>query len=141
VSSFFPQIPDTFAIGVQTCLDKCKIQRTAQPKTQQQPRVVGNGFPAPNNTRRDNEENLNKRAEAPETPEFSEVPVTRPSTISTILASANAQTLEEIAFLLKAVIGVLLTGYVLAWVYFVVPAWRNRRLQASPIALAQDVKA
>ncbi|KAF9649044.1 RmlC-like cupin, partial [Thelephora ganbajun] len=32
------QIPDTFALGVQSCLDKCKIQRGGdQPKKQQQP--------------------------------------------------------------------------------------------------------
>ena len=31
------QIPDTFALGVQSCLDKCKIKRGDQPKYQQQP--------------------------------------------------------------------------------------------------------
>lgn len=131
-------IPDTFALGVQSCLQKCNIQRGNQPKTQQQPRVIGNGFSTPNATRRDLEE-LNKRAEVPVTPEE---PATRSYTVASILAAANAQTLEEIAFLLKAVIGVLLSGYVFAWIYFVVPAWKNRRLQTNGGAIQiDDVKA
>lgn len=134
-------IPDSFAVGVQACLQKCNIQRPNQPKTEQQPRVIGNGFPAPNSTRRDLEElnNFNKRSEVPET---SEEAVTRSSTVASLLSSANAQTLQEIAFLLKAVIGVLLSGYVFAWIYFVVPAWKNRRLQANGGAIQiHDVKA
>jgi oxalate decarboxylase/phosphoglucose isomerase-like protein (cupin superfamily) len=133
-------VPDSFALGVQTCLQKCNIQRGDQPKTQQQPRVLGNGFPT-GAARRDLEElnNFNKRSEVPET---SEEPVTRSSTVASLLSSANAQTLQEIAFLLKAVIGVLLSGYVFAWLYFVVPAWKNRRLQANGGAIQiHDVKA
>jgi hypothetical protein len=109
---------------------------------QQQPRVIGNGFPTGNEKyRRDDEENLSKRSETPEKP------VTSTNRIASILSSANAQTLEEIAFLLKLVIGVLLTGYFFAWIYFVIPSWRNRRLQAELQARApapvyvQDSKA
>lgn len=121
-------IPDAMVLGVQSCLDRCKIQRGNQPKTQQQPRVLGNGFPAPNSTRREVHE-MEKRSEVPVIPDVPEA-ITRSSSIPSFLGSANAQTLEEIAFLLKAVICVLLSGYVLAWVYFVIPSWRNRRLQA-----------
>jgi len=136
-------IPDTFAIGVQSCLDTCKLQRTTQPKTQQQPRVIGNGFPPPNNTRRDTELSFNKRAEVPNEP------VASPSTISSLLTAANLQTLEELVFLLKIVIFVMLSGYVFTWAYFVLPTWRNRRLRAEHQARAdaypsvpfQDVKA
>jgi len=111
-------IPDTFAIGVQTCLDTCKIQRTTQPKTQQQPRVVGNGF-----TRRDLS-SFNKRSEIPEEP------IASPSAITSLLSAANVESLGELVFLLKLVIGVMLSGYVFTWAYFVLPAWRNRKLQA-----------
>lgn len=123
-------IPDAMVLGVQSCLDRCKIQRGNQPKTQQQPRVIGNGFPAPNSTRsnstRRDEHEMAKRSEVPDV--SAEETITR--SIPNFFASANARTLEEIAFLLKAVICVLLSGYVLAWVYFVIPSWRNRRLQA-----------
>ena len=142
--SFSSQIPDSFAIGVQSCLDKCKLQRPAQPKTQQQPRVIGNGFPAPNTTRREVGDNLNKRSEVPEEPLTSTSPVT------SILSAANVQSLGELVFLLKIVLGVMLSGYVFTWVYFVLPTWRNRKLQAelearaaaaSLSATLQDVKA
>jgi len=128
-------IPDTFAIGVQSCLDRCGLQRPAQQKTQQQPRVIGNGFPAPNTTRRE-EASLNKRSQV------SEEPVVPPPANPSLLFSANLQTLEELVFLLKIVICVMLSGYVFTWAYFVLPAWRNRNLQArAPSSLLQDVKA
>jgi hypothetical protein len=141
-------IPDSFAIGVQSCLDKCKIQRGTQPKTQQQPRVLGNGFLATNtttntsgmnHTRRSNEDSYNEAPEAQATPTL---------TIFTLLSSTDAQTLGELVFLLKIVICVLLSGYVFVWAYFVAPAWKNRkaraelqaRTAASPLTPVQDVK-
>ena len=105
--------------------------------TQQQPRVIGNGFPGGNSRRDAPEENLSKRSQVTEEPA-----TTPPSfTVSSILTSANPQTLEEIAFLLKLVVGVLLSGYLFAWIYFVIPAWKSRRLQAQSPVLVQDVKA
>jgi len=127
-------IPDTFAIGIQSCLDRCRIQRTAQPTTQQVPRVIGNGFPASNSSRRD-EGSLNKRSEE------SEEPVASPTPVSSVLFAANLQTLGELVFLLKIVICVMLSGYVFTWAYFVLPTWRNRKLEARAVsAPAQDIK-
>ena len=37
---------------------------------------------------------------------------------------------EELVFFLKLVLCVLLSGYVFVWAYFVIPTWRNRKLQA-----------
>jgi oxalate decarboxylase/phosphoglucose isomerase-like protein (cupin superfamily) len=130
-------IPDTFAIGIQSCLTRCNIQRTAQPTTQQVPRVIGNGFPAPNTTRRD-ESSLNKR-------QISEEPVVSPTPVSSALFAANLQSLGELVFLLKIVVCVMLSGYVFTWAYFVLPTWRNRKLQAELQAHAvsappQDIK-
>lgn len=151
-----PQIPDTFAIGVQTCLDTCKLQRTPQPQTQLVPRVIGNGFPAPNNSRRENEGSLVKRYENPEElveeelVEMEPVVTSSPSTFSSLISAADVQTLGELIFLLKIVMGVMLSGYVFTWVYFVIPTWRSRKLHAELQARAaaaalsaprQDIKA
>jgi len=38
-------IPDNLAIGIDSCLQKCNIQRGPQTTTQQQPRDDGNAFP------------------------------------------------------------------------------------------------
>lgn len=76
-----------------------------------------------------------------------EEPVTPPpSKASSLLSAANVQTLEELVFLLKIVVGVMLSGYVFTWVYFVLPTWRNRKLQSelearAAAALLQDIKA
>jgi oxalate decarboxylase/phosphoglucose isomerase-like protein (cupin superfamily) len=39
-------IPDNIVLGVDECLQRCGIQRTAQPNSQRQPRVSGNAFPS-----------------------------------------------------------------------------------------------
>ena len=108
------------------------------------PRVIGNGFPAPNNTRRDINAILNKRSEVPV--ETLEPMTSSSSSMTSLFSAANVQTLDELVFLLKIVVGVMLSGYVFTWVYFVIPTWRNRKLQAelqarAAAAALQDVKA
>ena len=39
-------IPDNVILGVDECLQRCGITRTAQPNSQRQPRVSGNAFPS-----------------------------------------------------------------------------------------------
>jgi len=133
-------IPDTFAIGVQSCLDKCKIQRGDQPKSQQQPRGGGNEFPA--GKKRSGPGYDDSKLKRSDDAEDRSTPA---SAISSLISSANVQSLEQLVFSLKLVLGVLLSGYVFVWVYFIVPAWRNRRLQARtpipPSVPVQDVKA
>jgi len=149
-------IPDSFAIGVQSCLTKCNIQNTtAQPKTQQQPRVLGNGFDT-NSARKRSGEPSKRSEEAVRVlkrsvgiQEQEEQVVATPATMSSILSSVNPQTIGELVFLLKIVIGVMLAGYVFTWAYFVVPTWKYRRMQAqleaqaaaSSYARLQDDKA
>lgn len=152
-------IPDSFAIGLQSCLDACKLtpSRASQPKTQQQPRVIGNGFTSGNSTRREESE-LSKRAEEDETPVFEDeeiptfeedelfveplIPVAPPSDdYAYFLAAANAEALRELVVLLKAVILVMLSGYVFTWVYFVLPALRRSRASVTPPAPVQGAKA
>ena len=41
-----PQIPDTFALGRQECLDRCGIKREGQTTNQLQPRVSANALPS-----------------------------------------------------------------------------------------------
>lgn len=188
------QIPDTFALGVQSCLDKCKIERDDQPKKQQQPRVSGNEFPS--NTSTGNSDDMgkpddksdghdgsknqttpstggasppshrNRRDEQKDNSgakkyhddgnsnhqKWSDVPedrVAATSAVSSLISSADARTLEELVFFLKLIFCVLLSGYVFVWAYFVIPTWRDRRLQVelqaraavSPSAPIQGVKA
>jgi len=114
------QIPDTFALGVQSCLDKCKIQRGDQLKAQQQPRVEGNQFPSGNGTSNNSTDHHQKRSEVAED---------RTSPILSPVVPAESQALRELIFSLRLILCVLFSGYVLVWVYFVLPAWRNHRLQ------------
>jgi uncharacterized BrkB/YihY/UPF0761 family membrane protein len=85
---------------------------------------------------------LNKRSQT------QEEPIDSPSSISSLLSATNLQSLEELIFLLKIVLCVMVSGYVFTWVYFVLPTWRNRKLQAELQARAaaaalsvQNVKA
>ena len=39
-------IPDNVILGVDECLQRCGITRTAQPNSQRQPRVSANAFPS-----------------------------------------------------------------------------------------------
>jgi len=45
VAGLESKIPDNFALGIQSCLDRCGIKRGDQPTTQRQPRVAGNELP------------------------------------------------------------------------------------------------
>jgi hypothetical protein len=46
VAGLESKIPDSFALGIQSCLDKCGIQRGSQPTAQRQPRVSANALPS-----------------------------------------------------------------------------------------------
>lgn len=46
VAGLESKIPDTFALGIQSCLDRCGIERGSQPTAQRQPRVPGNALPS-----------------------------------------------------------------------------------------------
>lgn len=134
-------------MGIQSCLTKCNIKNTTQPTTQQQPRVLGNGFttdPALARRRNLDESHFMKRSQ-----DVQEQVPTTPTTVYSILSSANPQSIGELVFLLKIVIGVMLAGYLFTWVYFVIPTWKYRRMQAeiqaqaaaSTYARLQDDKA
>jgi len=148
-------IPDTFALGVKSCLDKCKITRGDQPKTQQQPRGGGNELNKRDEEFAKRDDDLTKRGDVT-FPDFTKRSyaagdrVTPPTTpIYSIFSSADAQILGELVFFLKLVLGVLLAGYFFVWAYFIIPTWRNRRIQAElqaraaipPSVPVQDVKS
>jgi len=130
-------IPDGFALGVQSCLDKCKIQRVDQPKTQQQPRVDGNQFPTnSSNGTSTNSTNHQKRSDIVQDYSFITSPV--------LLTDVHA--LKELVFSLRLILCVLLSGYVFILAYFVIPTWRNRKFQARravvpPSVSVEDVKS
>lgn len=127
---FFMKIPDNMALGVQQCLDTCKIQRSSQPTGQLQPRVSGNAFPSlsgaswsPSATaqkRSLSEENDAPQASTPKSP---------------LTASIN-----DLIFMLKIVVSVMLLGYVVIGANYVLRRRGNSAIELPVDEVRQAVK-
>jgi len=103
-------IPDNLAIGVQSCLDRCKLQRVTQPTVQQQPRVSGNALPS--------DMTSSKRSIARRSVEVEDEQVARSE------PDSSATTKDDVHMRLRVIVGVMLMGYFAIGVNWVV---RHRR--------------
>jgi oxalate decarboxylase/phosphoglucose isomerase-like protein (cupin superfamily) len=115
-------IPDSFALGIQQCLDTCKITRGTQPTSQLQPRVSSNAFPSNSSSNSTQSGTARKRS------------VPRDDAVPTTLAlQLNTASINDLIFMLRIVVGVMLFGYVAIGVGFVL-----RRRRTASVELRND---
>jgi len=128
VSNLALNIPDNVAVGVQSCLDRCGLKRGTQPMEQLQPRISGNAIPSGVSSVYPSP---SKRSVAKRSVEIEDAGVASGSYIP----KSGAATIEDMVFMLRVLIGVMLLGYVAIGATCLV---RRRRAQALPTVPYSD---
>lgn len=125
------QIPDNMALGIQTCLDTCKIQRSTQPTAQLQPRVSGNAFPSLSGA---SWSPSSSSYSSPSSSSYSKRSLVEETTSSEAPAkSPLSASIDDLIFMLQIVVGVMLSGYLVIGANYLL-----RRRSRAAIALPAD---
>jgi len=124
-------IPDNMALGIQTCLDTCNIQRGTQPTAQLQPRVSGNAFPSLSGA---SWSPSSSSYSSPSSSSYSKRSLVEETTSSEAPAkSPLSASIDDLIFMLQIVVGVMLSGYLVIGANYLL-----RRRSRAAIALPAD---
>lgn len=125
------------AIGVQSCLDTCKLQRGAQPSAQLQPRVSANALPSgvsswvPSAT-------PSKRSIARRSIEVEDAKIIVKATSAELDSPASV---EDLVYMLRVVVGVMLLGYFAIGVNWIARRRRVNVIEMPAVTYSDMVKA